>query len=405
MNVILLLNNGAGAFPTSGAVFVSGPLADVATADIDRNGTSDLVVAINDAANPRIVTPLNNGVAVFGYSPDHTYALPAAPNDLAVADLNRDGAADVAVSLTSGLVCTFRNRTDLYGRLIPDGRFRLISGIPLRAADLNRDGRIDLIRAGVLGGNPALAWLANRTPFGANAPRLYESSPNLPIPDGPGGMLTSPPIRVPLAALVADLDVQIDIQHPYLGDLAVTLIHPSGAEVMLVPSSTRGFADYSATIFDDEAVHHLWAGNGPYTGRYRPVPPGRLATLYDRPALGDWRLRVADAAPTSSGTLLHWSLSVRTRIFDCNTNSIPDECDIDAGTSPDGNADRVPDECGLFVGDMDGDDDIDGDDIAAFVACLIAGSAAGPCAAADMDGDGDVDADDVTLFVAALLGL
>jgi len=32
---------------------------------------------------------------------------------------------------------------------------------------------------------------------------------------------------------------------------------------------------------------------------------------------------------------------------DCNTNGIPDECDLAAGTSPDCNADRVPDECQL----------------------------------------------------------
>lgn len=55
--------------------------------------------------------------------------------------------------------------------------------------------------------------------------------------------------------------------------------------------------------------------------------------------------------------------------YDCNTNGIPDACDIAAGFSPDHNKDGVPDECaGLDIGDCNCDGQVNWRDIDYFVA-------------------------------------
>jgi len=100
---------------------------------------------------------------------------------------------------------------------------------------------------------------------------------------------------------------------------------------------------------------------------------------------------------------------------DCNTNSVPDECDITGGSSDDCNANTVPDECETIEGgDFDNDEDVDLDDFAAFVDC-VAGPDVPPdpaspeCAqmcldAFDNDDDADVDLDDFAAFQAAFTG-
>jgi len=60
-----------------------------------------------------------------------------------------------------------------------------------------------------------------------------------------------------------------------------------------------------------------------------------------------------------------------------------------------------PVQCATCPGDMTGDDSVDGDDVGAFVACLL--GQPGNCGCADTNADGTFNADDVSPFVAALL--
>ncbi|MBI5865577.1 MAG: hypothetical protein HZB38_13930 [Planctomycetes bacterium] len=53
------------------------------------------------------------------------------------------------------------------------------------------------------------------------------------------------------------------------------------------------------------------------------------------------------------------------------------------------------------VGDMDGDRDVDLNDLTLFLAAFGSPCGPGPCAAGDFDSDGDVDLNDLTLFLAA----
>jgi len=88
-------------------------------------------------------------------------------------------------------------------------------------------------------------------------------------------------------------------------------------------------------------------------------------------------------------------------VGDCDTNSVPDECDL---LTADCNENGVPDDCddceAFEPGDCNFDCCIDGDDIQPFVGTLFG---QGYLCTADIDDDDDVTVDDVPLFADLLL--
>jgi hypothetical protein len=98
---------------------------------------------------------------------------------------------------------------------------------------------------------------------------------------------------------------------------------------------------------------------------------------------------------------------------DCNLNGTPDECDIAAGTSEDGDANGVPDECESdFDGDgiVDGvDPDIDNDGVLNETDVCDYGPLGAPvdCQGrprGDMDEDCDIDLADYAAFAIYFMG-
>ena len=81
---------------------------------------------------------------------------------------------------------------------------------------------------------------------------------------------------------------------------------------------------------------------------------------------------------------------------DCNNNGIDDACDILAG-APDVNGNGIPDECEC-IGDLDGDNDIDLQDLSTLLVNFGIPSGAQP-EDGDLDGDGDVDLADLALLL------
>jgi subtilisin-like proprotein convertase family protein len=134
-----------------------------------------------------------------------------------------------------------------------------------------------------------------------------------PVPISPGAPSTVTS-RITVSglgdAVVEDVDVTVDINHSWTGDLAISLLNPSGQRVVL--SDRRGGRrdDFRDTVFDSDASLPITSGTPPFRGTFRPQ--GNLADFRNRPADGDWTLEVRDRAFQDGGRLRRWSLAITT---------------------------------------------------------------------------------------------
>ena len=135
------------------------------------------------------------------------------------------------------------------------------------------------------------------------------------IPDGSSAGI-SRTVQIAGAGTLLDLDLGVDIEHGYVGDLSVMLRHEgSGVELVLVdrpgvPASTYGCSgDDVAVVLDDEAaaaVETRCTGSPAISGSLRPNQP--LSAFDGLSFDGQWTLTVSDAVGEDAGTLQRWCL-------------------------------------------------------------------------------------------------
>jgi subtilisin-like proprotein convertase family protein len=106
---------------------------------------------------------------------------------------------------------------------------------------------------------------------------------------------------------VIDLNVRIDFSHTFVEDLDAILFAPDGASVVLFSNIGGGNADFTDTVFDDEAADPIGSGAAPFTGAFRPEEP--LANLFAGSGNGTWRIEVTDSAGGDVGTINEWELN------------------------------------------------------------------------------------------------
>lgn len=107
---------------------------------------------------------------------------------------------------------------------------------------------------------------------------------------------------------LADLNVNLDIDHSFLSDLAVSLTSPAGTTVVLVSSSCTDLKNVNTT-FDDAAASDFVCGGDPaIEGIVQPL--GSLAMFNGESILGEWTLKIVDNAASDGGTLKAFSLDV-----------------------------------------------------------------------------------------------
>jgi subtilisin-like proprotein convertase family protein len=132
---------------------------------------------------------------------------------------------------------------------------------------------------------------------------------DLDIPDAdPAGIVSR--ISVNEDAPIRDLKVMVDIRHPFIGDLTVTLIAPSGTRFPL--HNRMGSSNHDIfKVFDFDNT------------------PG-LKSLTGTGIKGVWTLEVADHARWDEGTLRQWELEAQVEddgsihVESSNTQLIPD---------------------------------------------------------------------------------
>jgi len=92
------------------------------------------------------------------------------------------------------------------------------------------------------------------------------------------------------AGTVADLQVQVSLQHEFLGDLSLTLVAPTG-QTVLIQGRTLGRQTTLRQTYNLQTAPALMA-------------------MIGQTALGAWKLRIIDHAPAAMGRLLEWRLSL-----------------------------------------------------------------------------------------------
>jgi len=141
-SVLVLLGDGHGGF---GAPIESPGGGDaMATGDFNEDGIVDLAVAEYATGEVRIL--LGNGAG--GFTVASTYSVsPSNTTNLVVADFNHDNHQDVAVGVINNLyyVATFLGNGS--GSLVAGSPVALNDAQGIGAADVNGDGRIDLVTA------------------------------------------------------------------------------------------------------------------------------------------------------------------------------------------------------------------------------------------------------------------
>ena len=116
-----------------------------------------------------------------------------------------------------------------------------------------------------------------------------DSAPELAIPDNePAGVSDS--IGSEQAGSVKQVDIMVNIEHTYIGDLHVYLETPQGSRIVL--------HDQQGTN-----THNLVKS---YSSQNIPD----LAAIQGEPIQGDWRLHVVDLASDDVGVLHRWSIDI-----------------------------------------------------------------------------------------------
>lgn len=132
-------------------------------------------------------------------------------------------------------------------------------------------------------------------------------SPNSPI--GPNaGAVTSSIISFTDDFVVNDVNVTINANHSFVGDLDIVLVGPDNTEVLLFDRRGSGGDNLVGTVFDDEATTSIGSGTAPFTGVFQPE--GNLSDFNGLNSAGDWTLVITDNANLDGGTLLNWSIQL-----------------------------------------------------------------------------------------------
>ena len=173
----VLTNNGSGVFGSNATLTVGGGPYCVVAADINGDGKVDLI----SVSTNTLTVLTNNGIGVFGSNA--TLTVGNGPTSVAAADVNGDGKVDlITANFNYGSGNTLTVLTN-NGKGVFGSNATLTVGSGPRyvvASDVNGDGKLDLISANYGGGNGnTLTVLTNngKGVFGSNATLTVGSGP------------------------------------------------------------------------------------------------------------------------------------------------------------------------------------------------------------------------------------
>ena len=111
------------------------------------------------------------------------------------------------------------------------------------------------------------------------------------IPDAdPEGGVARSALRIADIGVTRRVQLEVDLRHPSISDVSITLVGPSGARALV-------YTQFPAS----EARHAL---------RFDSDNFARLEALLGEPSAGVWQLHVRDSVAKDVGTLDRWAITV-----------------------------------------------------------------------------------------------
>ncbi|NKI30814.1 reprolysin-like metallopeptidase [Croceivirga thetidis] len=105
---------------------------------------------------------------------------------------------------------------------------------------------------------------------------------------------------------IADIDVALELEHTYLGDLVISLTSPNGTKVLLTSNTCGPLNNINAT-FDDDGTEISCSGNPAISGTVRPL--AALSTFNGEFGEGEWVLEIDDTAAGDGGQLIDFTVT------------------------------------------------------------------------------------------------
>jgi len=133
-------------------------------------------------------------------------------------------------------------------------------------------------------------------------------TPNVPVTIPDNGTAVST-LQVGQNVTLSDVNVRVEINHTYVGDLIVSLRSPAGTTVTLLSRPSCGDNNMNVTFDDSSNVNLQNHCNGTtpwYSGVARPYQP--LSAFNGQSSAGTWTLTVSDNQGADTGTLVDWEL-------------------------------------------------------------------------------------------------
>ncbi len=168
--------------------------------------------------------------------------------------------------------------------------------------------------------SPTVTPTSTPTPTITTTPKPLDASifcsvPVIPI--DPNGAITDDTQTISTAGKIVDLDVYIQADHEWVGDLTFTLVHDNtNTSVVLIdqpgaPANQFGCpSDNIYAVLDDDAadpVEDECAASAPaIQGRFSPNEA--LADFNNESLNGSWTMEVVDSAPADLGTFNVWCM-------------------------------------------------------------------------------------------------
>ncbi len=253
--------------------------------------------------------------------------LPGAPTDFAELSLPADGSTEIPLSTT------------LEWEAVPFAGTYLVevaSNPGFDAGSIVYSGTVTDATAAVTGlqGNTVYYWRVKAVngcgDGGFSATAAFQTanlncnvtfnSTDVPKEIDPASVNTAvSTLNVPLNTLIADVNVSVQVDHSWIGDLDATVSSPSGTDIQLfdrpgVPETDFGCDGNNINVvFDDEAastaadLEATCGANPGISGPYQPITP--LSTLDTEPAQGTWTLSITDNYPEDGGSITGWSVT------------------------------------------------------------------------------------------------